>query len=133
MGQRPRLSAAARSAAADAVLVLLDKGGHLAIYDGEQPYSPDESLEGSMLLVTLRFSDQAFRPSAFGIAVANPLSSGTAMASGKAQFFRCWTAALTGVMDGKVGSSDSDLNLSALAIRTGATVSITSFQYRQAG
>jgi hypothetical protein len=136
--QKPRLSAAARSAAADAVLARLD-GGRLAIYCGEPPPTPDDEPHGAVLLVELPFAaERAFQHAVAGVASAYPLGCGTAVGSGTATFFLCHGGDPNPVLGGLVGSrrtdGDSfDLNLSDTAIRAGATVAITSFQYRQAG
>lgn len=112
----------------------------MAIYQGTAPESPDDVrqdgiLSEATLLVEAAFNQngRAFNDAAAGVALAYPLASGTAVATGDAEFFLCYSSDGHPVMQGLVGKSDSDLKLSDVSIRTGATVSITSFQYRQAG
>jgi hypothetical protein len=54
-------------------------------------------------------------------------SDSSANATGTATWFRIVTSGGTHVIDGNVGTSGSDLNLSTTSIVSGASVSITSF------
>lgn len=137
------LSAAARHAAASAVLELLSDG-YLSLYSGRRPIDADEPLNGQELLVELRFATPAFEMSSAGCAQARPLIPGRAVRSGDASFFRCYTAdhaeaVLSGGI-GKVGDEDLDdddnapsMFLNETSITAGAAVLIPSFAYAQAG
>lgn len=130
MANSPASYAATDEAAVDAAKVLLNSG-LIKVYTGAQP-AVDGSVTGT-LLVTLTFGSTAFGASSSsgGIvtATANTITSGTAGNTGTAGY-----AALvksdgsTVVGTCSVGVSGADLNLSTLAITSGATVSCSSFQ-----
>lgn len=138
------LSAAARSAAAQPVLALLD-GGYLSLFSGRRPHDVDETLDGQRLLVELRFDSPAFGSPDGGVALARPLLAGRAVETGRASFFRCYSAdhasAVIGgwiARDGDPDDADDDdeqarLFLNETNIRAGAAVLIRSFAYAQAG
>lgn len=122
---------AAASAAADAVLVLLNTG-YLRIYSGTRPATVDTALSGNTLLAELRFSATAFPASSNGVGTANSITSATAAATGTASFFRALKSdGTTAVLDGDVATSASDLNLNSTAIQSGATVAVSSMTYTQ--
>jgi hypothetical protein len=127
------LSRAAVNAAADAVVSLLD-GGTITIYDGPQPPSANrDPAARSVRLVTLQLDRPAFKPAVAGEAVANPMMSARAVASGTPTWFRGSTADGANIWDGDVGveGSGADLELSAVMIPAGAEVLISSLTYRQ--
>lgn len=128
-----RVTDAVQNAAADAVVDLLDAGagaGTLKIYSGTQPADADDAASGT-LLVTLTFSDPAFGAAAAGVATANAITDGTAVATGTAGWFRCEDSAGTTVFDGDVTATGGggDLELDNTSIATDQTVSITSLTY----
>lgn len=129
------ISNAARSAAADAVVDLVDGGagaGLLRIYDGTKPAGPDTAITTQILLAELTFSDPAFGAASNGVATANAITAdSSANASGTATWFRVVTSAGTAIFDGEVGTSGSDLNLNSTSISAGAEVSVSSFTYTQ--
>lgn len=116
-------------AAVNAASSLLNNG-FLNIYTGGQP-----SLNGGVsgtLLVQLTFGGTAFATaSATGgvvTATANAITNGTASNTGTAGYFALVKSdASTVVCTGSVGTSGADLNLSTLAIVSGAVVSCSSF------
>ena len=122
-------------ASVNTVCALLNSG-FLAIYTGPQP-ALNGSLTGT-LLASLGFSATAFpaATAAGGIvtATANPVSSAIAANSGTAGYF-----ALLKIRrrhrrrDRELsGMSGSDLNLSALSVAAGQTVSCSSFAITEA-
>lgn len=133
----PSISAAARTAAADAVCALVNVGvpnGLLNIYDGTVPSDVDAPLGSATLLGTLSMSNPAFAPASNGVAVANPIApDGAADANGNASFFRVTNAAGVAVIQGRVGVSGSDLNLSSTAITAGGIIMVDSLVYTQVG
>lgn len=137
MALTPSISTAARNAAADAVADLVDAGtppGKLKIYSGTMPTTVNDALAGNTLLAELTMSATAFGAASSGVATAAVITSdSSADASGTASFFRVTNAAGTAIMQGSVGTSGADLNLSSTSITAGGTVAVTSFTYTQAG
>jgi len=140
MALAPSITTAARSLAADAVVDLVDAGGsagELRIYGGTKPGDVNAALSGNTLLAALPMSDPAFGAAASGVATASAITSDTsADATGTATFFRIGsvnTGTFTPTMQGDVGTSGADLNLSSVSITAGGTVSVSSFTYTQAG
>ncbi len=123
------ISTAARNAAMDAVTALLNSGGagSLLIYDGTQPANPGTAITSQNLLVTLTFNSTAFGVSSAGVATANPITSGTAGATGTPTWARLKSGAGTAVIDCTVGTSGTDIVLASGAINSGNVVSISSF------
>jgi hypothetical protein len=120
------LSANWYDAAVNAVAALLNSGT-LKIYQGTQP-ALDAAITGATLLATLTFGATAFGASSGGTATANAITSGTAAATGTAQFFALVKSdGTTVVATGTCGTTGADLNLSTTSIVSGATVSCSSF------
>lgn len=114
-------------------------GGTLNIYSGTQPADANTALSGQVLLVTLTLSATAFAAAAASgspgskvvTAAANAITAGTAAATGTAAWFRILTSGSAACIDGSVGTSGCDLNLSSTAITSGAVVSVSSFTISQ--
>ncbi|MGW6296703.1 hypothetical protein [Streptomyces sp. NPDC055058] len=122
------ISSAARSAAADAVVDLVDAGtgaGKLQIRSGTQPAGPDSTATGT-LLAEVTLADPAFAAASGGVAAlaGTPLSA-TAVANGTASWFRILDSDGVAVMDGSVGMSSADLIVNTTAVSTGLDVEIT--------
>lgn len=135
MALNPELSNAARSAAADAVVDLIDAGagaGKLRIYDGTQPAGPDTAVSSQVLLAELTFGDPAFGAASNGVATANAITAdASANATGTATWFRVLDSNNVAICDGSVGTSSADLVLNTASIVSGAQVSVTSLTYTQ--
>lgn len=121
-------------ASVNAVTALLNSG-FLAIYTGGQP-ALDGGITGTQL-VELTFGATAFASAtALGgtvTATANAITNGTASNTGTAGYFALLQSDnATVVATGSVGTSGADLNLSTLAIVSGAVVSCSSFTITQA-
>ena len=121
-------------AAVNSAASLLNSG-FLNIYTGGQP-SLDGGITGT-LLVSLSFGATAFASAAASTGVvtaaANSITNGTAGNTGTAGYFALLKSDdSTVVATGSVGTSGADLNLSTLAIVTGAIVSCSSFSITQA-
>lgn len=136
----PSITTAARSAAANAVTLLVDAGsaaGRLRIYAGTPPADVNAALSGNTLLADLQMSDPAFGAAASGVSTAAAITSdSSADATGTATFFRvgAWDGAVfTPTFQGTCGTSGSDLNLSTVSITLGGVVSVTSLTYTQSG
>ncbi len=138
MANAPSISTAARNAACDAVVDLVDAGtppGLLKIYQngGANPADVNAALGGATLLGTLTMSTTAFGSASTGVATAAAITSDTsADATGTAHFFRITNAAGTAIIQGEIGTSGSDLNLSSTSITSGGTIAVSSLTYTQA-
>jgi len=133
----PSITTAARNAAADAVVDLIDVGGagSLRLYSGTAPADANAALSGNTLLAQLTMNATAFGSASSGVATANAITQdSSADATGTATFFRVLAGnGTTVVMQGEVGTSGADLNLNSVAISSGAAVSVSSFTYTQSG
>lgn len=133
MALDPKLTNAAASAAADAVVDLCDAGAGAAtlrIYDGTVPATADTALSGNTLLAQLTMSDPAFGAAANGVATASAITSDSAAdATGTASFFRILDSNGTVVIQGLVGTTGCDLNLNTVSLVAGATVGVSSLTY----
>jgi hypothetical protein len=117
-------SNAAKSAAADAVLGLLDAGvgdnGLLEL----QTSTSDE-------VATLGLSDPAFGAASSGVATANTITDDASAAGGTITKFELQNKAGVAVVFGSVTlvSGGGDIEMSSVVIGAGDTVRVTSLQY----
>ena len=69
-----------------------------------------------------------FAPSATGaVLTLNAVTSAAALATGTAIWFRITSSGGTFVLDGTVGTSGQDLNMSTISFVSAATISVSSF------
>lgn len=126
-----RLSGVAANAAANAVVSLL-ADGFLRLYDGARPASADMPVTRQRQLAELRFAAVPFVPAVDGLSHAQAIRRDFADESGRATWFRCVAAdGRTTIVDGSVGLSGADLNLSSVDISAGAEITVTAFRYTQ--
>lgn len=112
------LSAAARNAALDAVLGLLDAGSSTGYIEMRT--------SGDAEVATLVLSDPAFGAASGGVATAGAITSDTNATGGtiaKAAFFDSNDSL---VFTLTVGTSGAEINLSSVTIAAGETVSLSS-------
>lgn len=109
----------------------LFNSGTIKIYDGAQPADPTVAVTTQTLLATLTFGATAFGAASAGVITANAITSGTAVATSTATWFRTAESGGTALMDGNVGTSGTDMVLGTTSIVTGAVVSISSFTITQ--
>ncbi len=125
-----RLSTAARNAACNGIVDLLDAGagaGTIAIRTGAQPTNVGDADSGT-LLGTLTCSDPAFGNASTGVATASAITSDTnADASGTAGHFRMKDSDANIVADGTCGQGSGDLSFDNATIVSGGTIAISSF------
>lgn len=124
-----RLSAAARNAAANAIVTLIDAGatgGTIQIRTGAQPATADDPATGT-LLATLTFNDPAFAAAVAGVATMDntPILTTTGVAAGTAGWFRLLDSNGNTVADGAVATAGAELNLNTTTISIGLTVEVT--------
>jgi hypothetical protein len=125
------ISTAARNAACDAVVDLVDGGsgaGTLKIYTGSRPAGPGSSATGT-LLATITCNDPAFGGASSGVATLNVSGlSATAAATGTAGWARFADSNAAGVMDMDVTATGGGgtLTLDSTSVSSGVTVTVTS-------
>lgn len=102
-------------------------GGTLVIYSGTAPTGPNEALSGNTALATFTFSVSGSQgtPSAGSMTLAFSATTVTASASATATFFRVISSGAVALIQGTVGTSGADFNLSSTAITSGDNVTIT--------
>jgi hypothetical protein len=119
---------ALRNARLDAITTKIDAGagaGLLRIYDGTRPATGGAA---TTLLAELTFSDPSSAAAASGVLTASAITQdSSANATGTASWFRVVDSTAAFVMDGNVGTSGSDLNLTTVSITATQPVSVTSF------
>lgn len=120
----------------DAITALLD-GGDIQIYEGTKPTDADTAIGAQTLLVTLGFNADSFGAASDdnpgGVAAANAITTGTAVATGTAQFARLRKSDGTVVAQGTVTvtSGGGLIELSSTSIATGIDVDLTGFNLRE--
>lgn len=118
-------STALRNAMLDAITTAIGSNGLLRIYDGSRPASGGTA---TTLLAELALSTTAAGAASGGVLTFNSITQdSSANATGTATWFRVVTSGGTFVIDGSVGTSGSDLNLTTTSIVSGQPVSISSF------
>ena len=134
MAADPRITNAAASAAADAVVDLIDAGGAgtIKIYTATIPTDANTALGAQTLLATLTFSATAFGAASNGVATASAITSdSSADATGTAAWARIASGAGTTIMDVTVGTSGDDINFNTVAFVAGASIAISALTYTQ--
>lgn len=127
MANNVKLTNLAANTKADA-LTALANAGYLRIYDGTQPATGDTAIGAQVLLAELVFGGTAFGAASAGVAAANAITGDvSANATGTATWFRLFkTDGTTAILDGSVGTSGCDLNLTTVSIVAGAAVNVSS-------
>lgn len=120
-------SSALRNTRMDAISTLAGTSCLINIYDGTRPATGGAP---TTLLAQLTGNASAFAAAASGgVLTANAITQDSgANATGTATWFRIYASnGITHVLDGDVGTSGSDLNLTTVSIVATQPVSITSF------
>lgn len=114
-----------RNAMLDAITSAAGGSALLSIYDGTRPATGGTA---TTLLAQLT-CNATFAPAASGgVLTLNSITQdSSANATGTATWFRITTSGGTFILDGNVGTSGSDLNLTSTSIVSGQAVSVTSF------
>lgn len=128
-----RYSAAARTTQMTALNTEIGNGAILRIYSGTRPASVAASITGTVLAELTCGSP--FGTVSNGVLTAASITQdSSANATGTATHFRLFQSnGTTAVLDGDVGTSGSDLNLTSTSITSGQPVQITSFVLTRAG
>lgn len=118
-------STTVRNAMLDAITSAAGASALLSIYDGVRPATGGTE---TTLLAQLT-CNATFAPAASGgVLTLNSITQdSSANATGTATWFRITTSGATFVLDGNVGTSGSDLNLTTTSIVATQPVSVTSF------
>lgn len=131
-----KISNLARSAAADAVVDLIDGGagaGYIQVRTGAAPTNTTDANSGT-LLATLTFSDPAFGAASSGVATANAITSDSSVdATGTPGHFRAFDSNNVCIWQGTAGSGQ-ELDISGLVggdLIAGGTLSCSSMTYTQ--
>lgn len=128
-----RLSTAARNAAGDGLVDLLDQGGTatMEIRTGGQPTTADDAATGT-LLGTVTFSAEAWADFASGSGSANAITSDTnADASGTAGYARLLNGDGSTHSDMDIGQDSGTLSFDDTSIVAGGTIAISSMTITQ--
>ena len=124
-----RLSTAARNAACDGIVDLIDSGGAgtIRVRTGSQPTNVGDADTGT-LLGTLAFSATAFGASSGGTATAAAITSdSSADASGTAGHFRVYNGSSAIHSDGTCGLGSGDMSFDNNVIVAGGVIACTAF------
>jgi hypothetical protein len=114
-----------RNARLDEITTAVGSNGKIRIYSGTRPATGGTE---TTILAELPCS-ATFAPAASGgVLTVNAITDdSSADNTGTASWFRVLTSANAAVLDGNVGTSGSDLNLTTTSITAGQPVEITSF------
>ena len=113
-----------RNARQDAITTAIGASGLFRIYDSSRPASGGAA---TTLLAELALSATAAGASSGGVLTFNSIAQdASANATGTATWFRIVTSGGTFVIDGSVGTSGSDLNITTTSIVATQPVSVTS-------
>ncbi len=110
MAPTMKLSEDAQNTGADAVAALLT-GGLLVIYSGDQPIDPDAKPNGSVLAQIPFDGGRAFSRAVRGQATSRKFPAVKSIRSGRATWFRAFSAKGHPIFDGSAGTSASNLIL----------------------
>jgi hypothetical protein len=114
----PTLETAARNAACNAIVDLIDAGSGAGTLEFET--------SGDVEVATLTFSDPAFGNAATGVATAGSITSDTNATGGTVAQASMYDSDSNKVMECTVSTSGADINLSSLTVGAGDTVSCSS-------
>jgi hypothetical protein len=126
-----QLSTAARNAACNAIVDLLDAGAGaptIKIYDGSQPANANTAVSTQTLLVTFTLDSTAAYGSASSGSASldvSPAITATAVATSTATWFRAADSDGNTVFDGSVGTSAADLIFNTVSISSGNTCELS--------
>jgi hypothetical protein len=124
------LATALRTTRATAIRDAIDAGaaGLLRIYDGARP-----ATGGSVtnLLAELTLSDPCGTVTNGVLTFSAITQDASANNTGTATWFRIVTSAAAFVLDGSVGTSGADLNLTTTSVTTGQPVQVTSLVFTE--
>lgn len=125
MASNLKYSDGTRNAQQQGLITYAGSGAKIRLYQGTQPANANTAISTQTLLVECVLAG-GFGTDSSGTLTLGSVNSGTATASGTANFFRIVKSdGSTVIMDGSVGSSGADLNLNTTTINVTQTVDIT--------
>ena len=131
MALNPHFGTTERNVALDGIDTGLGTSAIFVLYSGGQPADVTTTISaGNASVAVLEFSTTAFVAAAAGAMTANAIADDASALGGTAAWFRLrtnGTAGASAIADGEIGTAGADLNLNAVTVATGATVSITAF------
>lgn len=129
MANNPHFLLAYRNTSLDGITTSLGTSAIFRIYAGTQPADTSAATTAANTVVaSLAFpSTNAFGAASGGVLTANPITSDATAAGGTAVWFAICKSTGLRVIDGSVGTSGSDLNLTSTTIATNSAVSISAF------
>lgn len=129
MANNLNYSDAVRNAKMDAITTFAGNAALLRIYDGTQPTDADTAIGAQVLLAELTCGTPFAAGASNGVLTLGAITQdSSANATGTAAWFRLVKSdGTTVVMDGTVGTSGCDLNLTSVSITSSVAVSVTSF------
>jgi hypothetical protein len=124
------LATALRTTRATAIRDAIDAGaaGLLRIYDGVRPATGGSA---TTLLAELTLSDPCGTVLNGVLTFSAITQDSSANNTGTATWFRIVTSAAAFVLDGSVGTSGADLNLTTTSVTTGQPVQVTSLVFTE--
>jgi hypothetical protein len=115
------VTAAAAQSMGAALATAIGSGGLIRIYSGSKPATPETAASGTLLAtvtVTGSFTSTG------GVLTAADPAQVTPTANGTAGYFRLLTSGATAILDGTVGTSGADMNLSSTTISTASPLDL---------
>jgi hypothetical protein len=114
-----------RHAQNEGLITYAGTGAKICLYQGTAPANANTGITTQTLLVTCVIAG-VFGTDTDGTLTLGTVTSGTAITTGTANFFRVFKSdGSTVVMDGSVGTSGADLNLDTTTINITQSVNIT--------
>jgi hypothetical protein len=135
MAYDTKISPAAARAVVDALSALLDSGGYIEVRSGTKPANPSVAPSDGMLLGTLALSADAFgaavddAPNNRAQATVNTVSpDNDADNSAAPTWFRAYTSADAGVIDGTAGTAGTDMIVAVATIQQHSILSLVDWK-----
>ena len=134
MASNLKIAQATASAMAAALVGAYTNGSKLRIYDSTggtgQPATPETAVGSQQLLAEVVLPASNAFTQTNGVLTAAAITAVTIALSGTATWYR-WVKAdgTTPIADGSVGTTGADLNINAVSLSAGASLSVTSFTH----
>lgn len=131
MASNLNYSNAVKHAQMAAIITAAGSAAVLTLYSGTQPASPDTAVTSQVALAAMTCAT-TFGSDTNGVLTVGAIGTGTGTANAgagtAATWYRLATSAGVALIDGSVGTSGADLNLTGTtSIATGQQVSVTSW------
>lgn len=125
MATNLKYSNGTRHAQNEGLIAYAGNNAKICLYQGTAPADANTPITTQTLIVTCVLAG-AFGTDVDGILTLGTVNTGVAVTNGNAQFFRIFKSdGTTVVMDGSVGTTGADLNLSTTTINVTQSVNIS--------